>query len=271
MKIVPLDSWEGFKSKLDALFAETQKLRIETSREVSTPVFRGHADSAWKLETTWQREFPEEMRLEYFYSNLFYPSLRMLRGAIDFDLPQLSDYNLNPEIRDIPHLLPMSDRLAWLRHHGAPSPLLDWTSSPYVAAFFAFTPLVSHRTSKVAIFAFRESLGQGKGYQGNKPHIGLVGRWAPVHSRHIRQQSLYTVCVKDSSGKRVFASHEEAEADRPFGGIVEFDEITKFEIPSSERKHALEDLNKMNVTEYSLFETQDALIRTVVRFASGPD
>lgn len=143
---------------------------------------------------------------------------------------------------------------------------MDWTRSPYVAAFFAFNPLPSDEASKTAIFAFREY----RKYQGNKAHIGLVERWAPVHSRHIRQQSLYTVCVKNSNGKRVFTAHMGAEADYPYKQL-EFGEITKFELPTSERKTALAELTKMNVTEYSLFETQDALIRTVSRFASGPD
>ena len=161
---------------------------------------------------------------------------------------------------------PMSDQLAWLRHHEAPSPLLDWSCSPYVAAFFAFAPLPSKAVSKTAIFAFRENTA----YQGSKPRIGLVGRWAPVHSRHIRQQSVYSVCAKEMNGTRVFSSHERVETEYRHKQL-EFGVITKFEIPITERKNAMQDLAKMNVTEYSLFETQDALIRTVCRFASVPD
>ena len=271
MKTVRLNSWGSFKNQINDLFADSAKRRIDTNRYVSTPIFRGHADSRWKLETTLEREFSEEMKLEYFYSTLLYPTLNMLRGVID--LTQLSEPMRKVSdipFRDLARLLPSVEQMAWLRHHGAVSPLLDWTYSPYVAAYFAFSPPINSEKGNVAIFAFREYLGQGKGYQESKARIGVHGRWMPVHTRHIRQQSLYTVCVRSARGGPVFSSHERAELDRPFKQI-EFDAIIKFEIPAAERQIALEDLTRMNVTEYSLFETQDALIKTVSRFASVSD
>jgi hypothetical protein len=192
----------------------------------------------------------------------------MLRGELSFDLPELGDLEI--PIRDIPHRLPIQEQMAMLRHHGAPSPLLDWSYSPYVAAYFAFAPPVAAKTKSVAVFVFREFAGKGKGYEGDKSHIGVIGRWIAVHSRHIRQQSTYTLCVRNVDGEVVFASHEIPEDAKAFK-FLNFDQITKFEIPISERDAALEALTLMNVTEYSLFETPDALVRTVVRFTSQPD
>jgi hypothetical protein len=42
--------------------------------------------------------------------------------------------------------------MAYLRHHGFPSPLLDWSRSPYVAAYFAFSRANQAPGERVSIY-----------------------------------------------------------------------------------------------------------------------
>src|SRR5262249_24504589 len=62
--------------------------------------------------------------------------------------------------------------LAHLRHNGFPAPLLDWTRSPYVAAYFAFS---KPQHEYVAIFAFSEMPRKFKSGSATQPEIRALG------------------------------------------------------------------------------------------------
>jgi hypothetical protein len=87
-------------------------------------LFRGQRDASWPLAPTFDRSFPDirGKAREILETRLIEEFKRQCEG----------DVSLRPILSD-----PLAS-IALAQHHGLPTRLLDWSDSPYVAAFFAY-------------------------------------------------------------------------------------------------------------------------------------
>ena len=184
MKEKELKSWEDFESQVQEVFSlvEALRQREESFSRVSVPLFRGHGDS----------NFPLQSSLDRIQPNFTLRGYHQLMRKISTIVNNCTDHNWNipkyePPTNQFWFVPQAYDFMVYLRHHGFPSPLLDWSRSPYIAAFFAFN---SHKnSSSVAIFSFMEVLGQGKTGFGESSLITALGPNVRSHKRHYLQQS----------------------------------------------------------------------------------
>lgn len=254
METIDLDSWELFEKRISEFFVEWNDLKKKKQHlYVSTPLFRGHSNASWKLQTTLER-FTNRTFDEFAY----YQTIRAVKPAVvsltqkEWDLPEFNQESIIP--------VPTGyEFMVYLRHHGFPSPLLDWTRSPYVAAFFAFRSPQLPKDGRVAIYSYVEHSGGARGGLVGSPTVHGLGPYAETHKRHYAQQCEYTVCVKEVGDKRVYCSHESAFSDT----TSDQGSLKKYTLPASERRNVLKQLDRMNVTSFSLFSNEESLMETL--------
>lgn len=254
-------SWEHFE---DSIFLLSQTLeKIATTQgftSISRPLFRGHSDWAWALESTLDRATPgRDTALPEYFQKAFeaihiikksfplVPSIHSVDNISEFDLI-LTKENINQYI----------PALAYLRHHGFPSPLLDWSQSKDVAAFFAFRP--PSNSEFVSIYVFVEFLSFGKMINAQKPRITSIGNNLKVHQRHENQKSEYTVCLSRKESVQYFTKSELVLTKND-----QAQDITlKFNIPSTERHKVLENLFRKGINDsYIMGPSEDSLVRSL--------
>jgi hypothetical protein len=146
--------------------------------------------------------------------------------------------------------------MAYLRHHGFPSPLLDWTRTPYVAAYFAFRRA---GRENVAIYVYSERPENFKGWSRGETQIHTLGPYVQTHRRHFLQQSTYTICLAFEDDEWRFAPHESVFARNSSRQDV----LWKFNIPATERVKVLKLLDGYNLNAFSLFESEETLMETM--------
>lgn len=268
---IPIESWRAF----DAIFSDP-----ETKFGYKSWIYRGLPCKSWKLKSTLLRDL-EKLRI--IPSKSWKPRER---EALN-NFKQSAHHHL----RHVP-LESRDDTLEWwslMQHFGAPTRLLDWTYSPYTAAFFAIEDSLGWNESTsepefndFCVYALyvQNIIGQNKkrqydisrydylsedGPYFNKdfhyPNDMFVRLYRPrlQNERLIAQQGVFTVQnVIDMSFEDVLRKYDENDRDAE-KGFVRF----VFKNDAVRFGKYISVLHRMNISNASLFPGIEGLSKSL--------
>ncbi len=248
-----LNSLEELENEVSTLRELIKANKVYEHQVLAKTLFRGHTDAAWDLKTTLERYSSETFSVKSYNEILWAinPAISSFTGK---DWPFARDFVNEEDFFSRP---PNYEFMAYVRHHGFPSPLLDWTQSLYIALFFAYQN--AKKAKCVAIFVYIDFLRSVKtGWVGSS-QIHLLGPYVKTHQRHFAQQGQYTISVKKEEEKWVYCPHEEAfnESRSPRQDL-----LFKFTLPGDLKDKIMSKLYEMNINAFTLFSSEESLMAT---------
>lgn len=204
---------------------------VRRFRSCKDYVWRGqeqHGDG-WTLKSKFDRQNPGENRntLLKLHRAQFSEAIRGRHGQ---DPPKLEEDEL----------------WALGQHNGLATPLLDWTTSPFVAAYFAFWRRKENTSDRV-VYGLNRGIRRWYRADTNETLISFPKIEAHENARFLAQGGVVTKAVAGEDIKERIKKcyHETNHRNR----IV----LVEIIVPNSERDECLRDLNWMNINHASLF------------------
>ncbi len=130
-----MDEQSEVKSYAEIVVDDWEKAKRLFTRIGPDWIFRGQAEAAWDLKTSFEREiFPA-----IFQGGMGYAGITV-SGPPRYEEDLIKQFQRGAYLYNKGGRLPESlfDWLALMQHYGTPTRLLDFTKSPYVASYFAF-------------------------------------------------------------------------------------------------------------------------------------
>jgi|SRR5579871_1163748 len=238
--------------------------------------FRGQADANWPLESSLTR---------YLKTYAGDPTGWLARESKILRTFQRKAHLLVPRTPDADEVL---DWLALMQHHGAPTRLIDFTWSPYVAAFFA----LEKATTDAAIWAISSgpAIPNYRGFYISEMLSQILGFNHPQAPTRDDQRKFEPPTILGSSSLRDATSEQfplavlgepvlmnqrmTAQAgtfviptiriDVPVQSLIPKDRVVKLRlVTESLRRQTMERLYNMNINNATLFPGIDGLARSL--------
>lgn len=243
---VKLERWNSFYELIEQRLANA-----------SDYIWRGHRRGNWKLEPSLDRVLREIVpgappdaqekrdRLRREHLNAFKYAVRGRRGV---NPKELTDDN---------------DWWALGQHYGLRTPLLDWTKSPFAAAYFAFMEGFDATPERVVfglhrkrVEAYSNALYQDARVETGRPdYVEFISPLSDENPRLVGQGGLFTRAPNDTSVDdwvRLQYILGDEWSKWAFDDVAN-PVLIRVEIPDSERVKCLRALNRMNINHLSLF------------------
>ena len=282
------------KTKRCTTWVEAKQILFDIASSHKEIFFRGHEDASWTLtsslgrlirvvgrEHNWTEEKKETTRekMEEEIWCAFKNAYHRIPGGTPGAPPIKENFD--------------NESLAFAQHYSLPTSLLDWSRSPYIAAFFAFAGnkrSVLLPAQEVAVFAFDWEIYELVLYysskeivdperivpnkpadlskflysveQDNPPRIKKIEIKGNPNRRIVYQEGLFTRAYKIKDNIEAYLEEKESFAPETV--------LTKVIIPGTEQGESLRDLALMTINPVTLLSDAEgaaaAAFNSVFRF-----
>lgn len=242
LKVHAFHTWDEFKNGIRANLPGAHDYDV-----YKRFIFRGQGSADWSLKSTFDRTYSDQQA-----ANRDAIAKELIKDFYE-ECERFSPWRYR---EDDPRVLAMA------QHHGLQTRLLDWSFSPYVAVYFAYSWFLfekpGDRQGHVAVWAMNRNEVEAKAPKGQ---LEIVTVQDFENNRLGNQFGVFTFLKTNES------SLEQYLMSRPVGldGA-----LIKFTLPRSECKSALQDLMLMGIHHGTIFPGREGIaqmirLRTLLR------